>query len=199
MIVNSNFVLIGGGKPILVGTTVETPPFIAVLSPAAAAQRVVNADGLATPLDRIVFDLALSQVPPALGTVFETFGKYVGGFAKNGCGLMTLVGTTPVNIDLTDLTLAASASIISAGDTSFTNVSALIFNNIGTADLIVTLGSSNPSRFPALSGTTPGFTVAAGGCVPWFSPVGGAVDSTHKILTVTPTSGGQLAFAVGGS
>ena len=198
MNVGNNFVLIASGDPVLVGTTVQTPPFIAVLSSAQAAQRVVNTDGLATPLDRIVFDPALTSVPPPIGTVFSTFGKYVGGAAKNGCGLMTLVGTTPINIELTDLTLAGSSSIISAGDTSF-NVSTIIFNNIGNHELIITLGSSNPSRFPTLSGTTPGFTVPAGGCVPWFSPTPLVVDSTHRILTVTPTSRGQLAFAVCGS
>ncbi len=207
---NCNFVQMFGSKPILVGNTVITPPFVAPYTPVEALSAVgPNAPGgsgvfpgTTTPgicLDRVVFDLALTNVPPALTRQLFAFGTFVGGFAKNGGAVITLTGTTPINVDLLDLTLSGSSSIITGGDTTFATANAIIFNNIGAADLVVTIGASNGSRIPVLSGTSPGFTVPAGGVVPWFYPLGLTVDSTHHVLTCTPTVGGTLAVCVGGA
>ena len=109
-----------------------------------------------------------------------------------------LSGTTAVTIDLTNL--AAFTGVTSqAGDTSLSNIGAVVFNNLGTVDLTIAPGGSNPAQVPhiyrhyadsRLSGGRPGLRLCATQL---------AVDSTHKTITITPTSGGVLAFAYGGS
>lgn len=201
-----NFVeIVSAANAILSGSAVIATPFVAGLNPVQALE-CINATPSnpaitpenAVPLDKAIFDLSLTSIPPAVGTVFPTFGKYVGGFAKNGCALIVLSGTTAVTIDLTNL--AAFTGVTSqAGDTSLSNIGAVVFNNLGTVDLTIAPGGSNPARFPTFTGTTPTLDCPAGGLVCVYAQTQLAVDSTHKTITITPTSGGVLAFAYGGS
>ena len=110
-----------------------------------------------------------------------------------------LTGTTPVNIDLTDLT--SGATLNTAGDTTFATWNKIRISNAvaGTpADVTYGPGGSNPLR-TLLAGTTPTLTVPASSTVTLASAAGLAVDSTHKVLTITPTAGGAVTIAVSGS
>lgn len=117
------------------------------------------------------------------------------GFAKNGVYVKTLSGTTAVNPDLTDLTSGATSY---AGDTTFASFSLLTIYNTGAADISFAPGGSNPASI-GMSGTGPSQTVKAGGRVTldFGTPI--TVDSTHKVITITPTAGGSVALVVGGA
>lgn len=118
------------------------------------------------------------------------------GFALNGAYVKTLSGTTAVNPDLTDLTSGATSY---AGDTTFAKVFELIVYNTGAADITVAPGGSNPFTI-GLNGTTPTLTVKAGDKVAiGYGTTGITVDSTHKVITITPTAGGSVALVVGGA
>jgi hypothetical protein len=159
----------------LVGATVATAGVLqAVDAPTAVA---MVAGGNATRLDRTVADLSTA------------------GFAKNGAATVTLSGTTPVNIDLTNL---ATATTSNAGDTGFAHWSLILFKNTGAADVTIAQGASNPASL-GFAGTTPTLTIPAGSTMVFntsTTPI--AVDGTHKIVTVTPTAGGSFAILVGG-
>ena len=194
-----------GGNALLSGTAVVATPFVVGLNPNQALERVnatpsntaITAEN-AVPLDRLVFDLAPTSIPPAVGTTFVVMGKYVGGFAKNGCALVVLSGTTAVTVDLTNL--AAFTGVTSQyGDTSLATVNCLVFNNLGTVAVTVAPGGSNPSRLPTFTGTTPTLSIPAGGAVGISDLAGQTVDSTHKTFTLTPTSGGTIAISYGGA
>lgn len=191
------------GTGILIGSAVATANAVAAVNPNAALNMTnsVPAPGLpslpAIPLDRVLFDLALTAVPIPVGTQLSALGKAVGGYAKNGAALITLTSTTAVSFDFTDLTIGATQP--AAGDTTFATVNALILNNIGTHDLTIAPGGSNPAAFPKFGGTSPTLTIPAGSAICLQNLAGATVDSTHKILTITPTAGGLLAVAVGGA
>src|SRR6516164_48326 len=145
-----NFVQVISGNPLLNGSIVSTPPYVLGMGQPSALNCVnatpqnpqITAQN-AVPLDRIVFDLALTAIPPGVGTTFATFGKYVGGFAKNGACLINLTGTTAVSIDLTALgTFTGLTS--QSGDTSLATVNCLIFNNLGTLAVTIAPGATNP-------------------------------------------------------
>lgn len=118
------------------------------------------------------------------------------GFAKNGGYHKTTSGTTSVTIDLTDLTSGATSS---DGDTTFATVNKITLYNCGAADMTIAPGGSNPSNIPKFTGTTPTIALPAGSQVTIVSGAGVTVDSTHKTILVTPTSGGDLMVAVGGA
>jgi hypothetical protein len=197
--------IVSAENGLLFGTEVVATPFVAAYNPVQALDAInATPDNLAisaqnaVPLDKVVFDLSLTFNPPLVGTTFPTYGKYVGAFAKNGCALIVLTGTTAVTIDLTNL--GAFAGVTSqAGDTSLATVNCVIFNNVGTTAVTIAPGASNPAPFPAFTGTSPTLSVPAGGVVAMYWPVGGTVTSSAKTITVTPTSGGTLAFAYGGA
>jgi hypothetical protein len=204
-----NFVRVTGSTPVLNGSAVATPPYLDAMGPkeamsASELDQVAGGSGAAVAsaagvVDRVTFDLSLTALP-TVGSpqpVPVAYGSYVGAFAKNGCQLMTLSGTTPESLDLTDLTANTPASY--AGDTTFATANVIIFNNVGTHDLVISPGASNPASLPKMTGTSPTFTVAAGSVVAFHSAAGATVDSTHKIITVTPTAGGNLAISVGGA
>ena len=117
-------------------------------------------------------------------------------YAKLAGIVLSLTGTTPITLDLT--TLAAATGVQVAGASSFSNWNKMLFQNTGATPLVVSPGESNPLRNP-LGGTSPTHTLASGDEALWNSNAGSAVDSTHKTITVTPTSGGQLFVAIGGS
>ena len=118
------------------------------------------------------------------------------GLAKTACALLTFTGTTPITLDLTNL--AAATGVQVAGATSFATWNHIIFNNVGAQPIAVSPGASNPLRTP-LGGTGPTHTMQAGDVDHWNSSAGLTVDSTHKTITFTPTSGGSLAFSIGGA
>ena len=155
----------------------------------------------AQPIDRIIWDLALTTVPPPVGTDLLSFGTFIGGFAKNGAIYVTLTGTTAISLDLTALSASIGVTFAQNGDTSLTNVNALIVKNISqsASSIVMSPGASNPSRFPTFAGTTPSISLAEGDVYCQSCAIGQAVDSTHKIITFTPTSGGILAIGYGGN
>jgi hypothetical protein len=201
-----NFVeVVSAGNGLLSGSAVTATPFVLGLSPVAALDTInATPDNTAiapfdaVPLDKVVFDLSLTTTTPGVGTTFPCFGKFVGAFAKNGAALINLTGTTAVTLNMQDWN-AFTGVTAQAGDTSLATVNCLIFNNLGTTNLTVSLASSDPAGFPTLGGTTPTFQVPAGGAVCWYNPAGIAVTPTTSQLTITPTAGGSLAVAYGGA
>ncbi len=158
---------------------------------AAGAARAVNAQ----------------NIPPLVGasaaTRLDTLTQAdlaTAGFAKNGVFLKTMSGTTAFSPDLTDLTSGATSY---AGDTTFATVNLLMIKNLGAADMTIEVGGSNPFNW-GYAGTTPKVTIPAAvagvpGVFCLSFPTGVTVDSTHKIILFTPTSGGSMALVVGGA
>ena len=186
----------GGG--VLNGTAVvpASTNFVKALNPTAAQAAVNNGPtqtGIA--IDKVTVDLSLTAAP-TVGTGLGTFGSFLGGYAKNGAVEIVLTGTTPVDVDLTDLTVGGTQK--AAGDTTFSSVSCLVFKNQGAA-VTIKPGGSNPADLPKLGGTSPTLGLKANAVHVISDPAGTTVDSTHKIVTITPTSGGSVLIAVGGA
>lgn len=172
-----NFVLLT--KAALVGSTVQAANYLAALNPANATQIANGGSGVI--VDKLTVDSSND------------------GYAKHGVVYLALTGTTPVTIDLTDLT--SSGTLTTAGDTTFATWNKITLNNAvaGTpADVTYGAGGSNGAR-TLLAGTTPTLTVPANSIVSLASAAGLAVDSTHKTITITPTAGGAVTIAVSGS
>jgi hypothetical protein len=207
-----NFVLLATGNPFLSGTTTVTPPVVLPLSPGQALEACNAApptgsgvasgfaNNSATPIDRVIFDLALTSIAPSVGNNLLPFGTFVGSFSKNGALYVTCTGTTPVTINLTSLATPVGVVFSQAGDSVLAVINALIVKNISNPGSTFTIapGASNPSRMPPLSGTTPSITLQAGDVYCQSSAIGLTVDSTHNTITFTPTAGGALLLAWGG-
>lgn len=170
---NSAFVKLTAAQ--LVGSTVQAAGAVVALNESNATQ-VVNG-GSGTRLDAFVANLATA------------------GYAKNGAASVSLTGTTPVTLDLTTLSTNATAS---AGDLTYATFYQLVYRNTGAADVTVAPGGSNPASL-GFGGTTPTITVPANSAVTFQYAAGVTVDSTHKTITITPTSGGSFALCVGGA
>jgi hypothetical protein len=168
----ANFVKMTAAQ--LVGATVQAAGQLVALNGSNAAKVAAGAGG--TVVDKLAVDFSTDAL------------------AKHGAARFTFSGTTPKNMDLTDLT---SASASSAGDTTFATISQLVFYNDGAADITVAPGGSNPASI-GLAGTTPTLNVPAGKSVaiPYAAAV---VDGTHKVILMTPTAGGSLVVSVGGA
>lgn len=206
-----NFVLTGGTGSYLNNTTVVTAPFVLGLDGLSALDAVNAApptgsgvasgfaNNSATPLDRIIVDLALMSTP-GVGTNLLAFGQFIGNFAKNGGLYITFTGTTAVNVDLTALATAIGVTSSQAGDTSLATANCLIFRNLSASGTItISPGASNPSSLPKFTGTTPTLSVDFGGTMIIYDPSGQTVDSTHKVITLTPSAGGAMSLCYGGA
>jgi hypothetical protein len=191
--VGSNFVVLTGTKPVFSGSTTYTPP-IAVAKDSNAATEIARGSFNATIVDKVLIDLSLTSTP-IVGTPSFTPSLVSGGYPRNGSALVNLVGTTAVNLDLTNLATNATSQV---GDPTFALWNQIVLANLSGVDLVVSPGASNPARL-LLSGTSPTITVPANSVVSLASLVGIAVDSAHKNLTITPTAGGSMAVSVGGS
>jgi hypothetical protein len=208
-----NFVLLPSGLPFLSGTTVISPPCVLPLGskealeacnaapPTGSGVASGFANNSATPIDRVLFDLALTSITPSVGNNLLAFGTYIGAFAKNGALYVTCTGTTPVSINLTSLATPIGVAFSQAGDSVLAVINCLIVKNISNPGSTFTIapGASNPSRMPPLAGTTPSISLNAGDVYCQSSSTGLAVDSTHNELTFTPTDGGALVMAWGGA
>jgi hypothetical protein len=159
----------------LIGTTVKAINALSTMNPLNAKQ--LELSGQLTRLDVVSIDLSASS------------------YAKNGGCSLALTGTTAVDLNLQDLT---SNTDFSAGDTTYSTANQFIFKNNGAADVTIKTGAANGFNF-GLAGTTPTLTVPANSSVTIQSAAGLTVDSTHKIITVTPTSGGSFSMCVGGA
>jgi hypothetical protein len=169
------------GKNFLALTTaagVAANAVVVAIPPSQASQFLGGGSPLAIPLDKFSADLS--------GTT---------GYTKNGAVILNLVTSTPVTIDLTSL-----ASVTpNAGDTSFATWNEMVLRNLGSHDVTISPGGSNPARLP-FAGTTPTFTLAAGATIRWQVPAGLAVDSTHKNLTFDPGSNNAtVSVCIGGA
>jgi hypothetical protein len=120
------------------------------------------------------------------------------GYAKTAAIMLTFTGSTALTLDLT--ALAAATGVAVAGATSFTNWFYIFIQNIsaGTKPFTMAPGASNPLR-TQLGGTSPTFNLACGDVHHWNTSAGAAVDSTHRILTFTPTSAGSGTVWIGGN
>ena len=204
-----NFVLTGGSASVLVGTGVTAPPFLGSFGPVPAAtvsayDQAAGGSGAATAsnstvVDRVVFDASLTVIPtPNIPEpVPVAYGSYIGNYAKNGAVLLVLSGTTAQTIDLTNTTTNTPAS--SAGDTAFSTIGCIVANNVGTHDLVLSPGGSNPAPLPVFGGTTPTITIPAGSFHVFHAATAKTVNSTNKNLTITPSAGGEIAFTFMGS
>jgi hypothetical protein len=115
-------------------------------------------------------------------------------FAKNGAFHVTCSGTTPVSIDLTNLVTGATSQ---AGDATFASWNHIQITSCGAAAATLGPGASNGNAI--LNGTTPTIPVPLNGVETLTNVAGFTVDSTHKILTLTPTAGGDFLVTVGGA
>lgn len=192
----NNFAKIGvttlSGTAVLAGATT---PFVEAISPGTAT----NADGGATVVDRVIHDLSLTAIPASLQSVpfKNTAGTHIGAFAKNGCALLALSGTTPQTVDLTDLTANTPASY--AGDTGFSTANTIIFNNLGAGAVTVSTGATNPAGLPTMGSTSSGVTVPANSILTVHSKAGVTVDSTHKNIVCTPAATTTFCVSIGGA
>lgn len=161
----------------LLGAAVQSAPWLAAVDSTVRDEHI--AAGFGTAFDRGPGGMDLASL----------------GLAKTAAVLLTCTGSTPITLDLT--ALAAATGVQVAGSSSFGAWSHILATNIGSQPIAIAPGASNPLR-TALTGTTPAHTVQAGDCVHWNNAVALAVDSTHKTLTFTPTSGGSLTLWIGG-
>jgi hypothetical protein len=159
----------------LVGSTVGAAGQVVAMNPSNVTQ-LVDGDS-ATAVDKLTVDMATD------------------GYAKHGAAAITLSGTTKVSVDLTNL---ATATASHAGDTTFATWNRLVIKNTGAGDLTIAPGSANPANGIA-AGTTPTITVKSGGDYTISNPAGYTVDSTHKIIDITPTADGSATLCVGGA
>jgi hypothetical protein len=124
------------------------------------------------------------------------------GYANSAAVILTFTGTTPITLDLTNLVAATGVVVQGAGAFagSFATWSHIFVQNIGASAKSVAMapGSSNPLR-TQLSGTSPVHTLLGGDLVHWNATVGLVVDSTHKTVTFTPSSGGSALVSIQGS
>ncbi len=202
----SNFVYVtDAGNALLQGSAAVSPPFVAAMSPVQALECVNSApDNPALPsypgvcVDRVSVDLSLlsTQVPLQVGQTQVAMGAYLGGYAKNGAVLLSLSGTTAQSIDFTATSAASPAAY--AGDTTLATWYAIIVRNLGAANVTISPGASNPLR-NEFGGTSPTYTLAPGDVFIMNSSAGQAVDSTHKVLTFTPSANTTLAVSFGGA
>jgi hypothetical protein len=191
----SNFVKLAAGVFRGSGIASATLVTAAAVGPYEGAEVESGSGGVV--VDKFILDPALTVVPAVnSGVNIPVSGKIVGNFAKNGVALITMTGTTPVTIDLTDLTSATTAS---AGDTAFASVKALHFQSLGAAAVTIAPGASNPADLPKFAGTTPTLTLALNGDIVVYSPAAVTVDATHKTILLTPSAGGTVAVYVGGA
>jgi hypothetical protein len=206
-ITGSNFVLITGTT--LQGSAVQTGSNLLAQGPKEALVQSTPTQALggsgslitsdAVCVDRVVFDPAYTTVP-AIGTpqpIPSVYGNHIGAFAKNGCQLMALSGTTPETLSLMDLTANSPASY--AGDTVFSNVNLIIFNNLGAGAVVVTTGASNPANLPKMNGTSAGFTVPANSIVVFHSKANVATSASLTNIVCTPAATTNLVITVCGS
>lgn len=203
---NSDFVYTTGSNPVLNGTAVLTPPFIAAFG-GKEAMAISQVDQIAggsgaptasnsTVAGRLLFDPALPSVP-IVGTpqqVPVNYGTILGGFAKNGSVLLSLSGTTAQTIDLTNTTANTPAG--TAGDTGFATVFVVRAKNLGTGTVTITQGGSNPSPIPNISGN---YVLAAGSEVLFHVAAGATITSSAKTITFTPSATGVCLVTVGGA
>jgi hypothetical protein len=159
----------------LVGSTVQAAGQVVAVDPGTLHDVVTNNAG-GTAIDKLGFDFSAD------------------GYAAHGAGGLTFSGTTPITIDLTNISGAAT---VSTGDNLSSALNTLVVQNTGAADITLAPGGSNPVSF--MSGTTPTITVAAGGAIALSWPAGLTISSSHKTLLFTPTSGGSAVFAVAGA
>lgn len=184
-----DFVLQAKSATSLSGSTYRAAPYVKALERNAAfalAGRVPGGAGTGI--------LSPTGVVNNGNFLIEGFGLQ--GFAKNGAFHVTTAGTTAVNVDLTNLATGATSN---DGDTTFATVNQVVIYNCGAADMTVSPGATNPANFPKFTGTTPTLTIPAGSKHTFQNAAGAVVDGTHKVITITPTAGGDVVLAVGGA
>lgn len=187
---NVDFVLVTKTGSYGVGSAVKAAPFVVAVEDNAARNISGTVPGGAS-----TGILGTSGLPAgATGTRIGGFSNQ--GFAKNGAIHITTSGTTAVSPDLTNLATGATSN---AGDTTFATVNKIKIRNAGTAAMTVAPGASNPANLPKFTGTTPTLSLDPGAEIEFFSDAGATVDSTHKVITITPSSGGDVVMCVGGA
>jgi hypothetical protein len=160
----------------LVGSAVGAAGAIVPYDPIAAAEIVAGGGG--TLLDKILIDFSTD------------------GYAKHGMATVALPGTTKVSLDLTNMATATSAN---GGDASYATWNVLVLMNAGAASFTIAPGSANPANGIA-AGTTPTITLQPGGVYVLTYPVtGNTVDSTHKIIDITPSATTSAVWGVAGA
>jgi hypothetical protein len=167
----------------LYGTAVVTSG--TVEAPAAAVRDLFVANGAGNAIDKFCLDLSgeagtyNSSTPPT----------NVGG------GLLTLSGSTAQTISLTSVSTAFASY---AGNSLASACNQLILQNIGTQDVTIQPASSNGFvGWSLVNGHA--LTIRKGSAIVFTSAAGETVSSSATGLTVTPTSGGSLLVAWGGT
>jgi hypothetical protein len=180
---------------VLEGSAVTASPSVVAFEPGAA--EAAEQGGAGSVLDKVIVDLSMTVLPTAgSGRHVRPSGKVLGAYAKNGGAVYSTSGTTPVSPDLTNLATGAASS---AGDTGFATVNAIVFRNLSANDMTIAPGGSNPSNIPKFTGTSPTIALPANSVVVVHSAAGVTIDGTHKVFTVTPTSGGNFSVSAGGA
>jgi hypothetical protein len=177
------------------------PSFIYLTKAYQLFGTVVDAAGTLIQVDSTVRD---SYVAAAQGTQIDIIPNYdlaKAGFANSAAVVITFTSTTPITLDLTNL-VAATGVVVSGAGTfagSFASWSHIFFQNIGASGKTFTVapGGSNPLR-TQLGGTSPTHSLLSGDILHWNNSTALVVDSTHKTLTLTPTSGGSALISIQG-
>jgi hypothetical protein len=191
----SNFLKFAAGIFRGTGIASATAVTAAAVGPFEAAEVEQGSGGVV--IDKLILDPSLAAVPTTgSGAKIPLSGKVLGAYAKNGVVLITLSGTTPVTLDLTDTTSGTTAT---AGDTAFASVNTILFRSLGAAAVTIAPGGSNPADLPKFTGTTPTLKLALNGVVLVNEVAAVTVDSTHKGILLTPTAGGTIAIYIGGA
>lgn len=193
---NVNFVFQNEQAGLGGGSTVEAVPFVEAFDHQNAMQQASRQPGGASyggPPWSVTNGAALLD---DLATRFDN-----DGLSKHGVFHVTTTGTTPVNIDLTNLTTNATSY---AGDTTFATWNKIVawnlsgLDGVAAASMTMAPGGSNPAPL-GLGGTSPTLTLPASSPVVLTNKAGGTITSSAKIITVTPSAGGNFALAVAGS
>jgi hypothetical protein len=181
--------VITGSTPVLVGSTVSTPP-IALMVSATGAN---NSGGVA---------VELATGGPSLNANALRVDGFANdlskdGFAANGNLVAVLQASSPITIDMTSpySAQAAATSFSQAGDVLATALNRLYINNYGSAPVILSVGATN-----ALTGV-PTFTIPAGSKQRLdFGSTGLPVSGTVKTIKLDPSTGTPtVALAYGGA
>lgn len=134
-----------------------------------------------------------------LGTspISITDGSGNNQFAKVVSGVLSLVASTPQELDLSSVTGAL-------GSVSFSTIKYIrLYNRATNSAYKVTVGGASSNAFlPGLGGTTPTYEVQASGIDIKLRPLGAGwtVDGTHKQLKFDPGANAQdIEYVIAGT
>jgi hypothetical protein len=184
--------VITGSTPVLIGSTVSTPPIALMVSVTGSN----NSGGVAVEL------AGGNPANPNLNANALRVDGFASdlskdGYAANGCLAAVLVASSPITIDMTNpgAAQASATSFSQTGDNLSSALNRLYINNYGSAPVTVEVGVSNP-----LVGVPTFALPAATKHRLDFGSTGLTVSSAAKTIKLDPGTGTPtVAIAYGGA